>query len=196
MTRTTKIIAGTLGTLALAGALVVFSPYGRALADGNQPAWGMGWMMNGGNMAAMHNQMTAMFGSDMGAMHQVMAPLMAEMPAIHNQVIGALAAKLDMTPESLQAALDGGKTLTDLAGANKVAPDALKATMVSAMQQALTDLVQAGKVDANVAGRMRDLIPQHAEFCLTQNMAGMQGMMAAMAGMHGAGAGNHYSTVQ
>lgn len=48
--------------------------------------------------------------------------------------------------------------------------------MVGAMQQALTDLVKAGKLDANVAAKIRGLIPKHAEACLTMNMANMHGM--------------------
>lgn len=199
MTRTAKILIGTVGALTLVAGFVFLTPYGRVLASGAGPAGMRGWMggnftsqmaaMHGGQvngqMAAMHNGVIAQFGGDMGAMHQSMSGLMTEMPAIHNQVVAALAEKLGLTPEALQAELARGTTLAALAEARQVSPDALRATMIGSMQQALTDLVQAGKLDANIAARMRELIPQHAGICLTTDMSGMQGAMGGMAGMMG-----------
>lgn len=136
------------------------TPYGPALAQSNTVPT---MMMN--------------HSGDMGAMHEVMSALKGEMPAIHNQVTAAVAAKLDLTAEELQQALQSGKTLATQAEEKGIAADAVKGAMVGAMQQALTDLVKAGKLDTNVAAKIRGLIPKHAETCLTMNMANMHGMM-------------------
>lgn len=179
MTDRKRILIAAVGALALAGGLIALAPYGRALANTPRAA---GWMMGGagGGMAAMHNQMMAAFGNDMGAMHQAMFPLMAEMPAIHDRVVAELAARLEMTAEELQAALNQGTTLAALAEERGIAADALKGVMVGTMQQVLTDWVQEGRLDAEVAAQLRGQIAQHAEVCLTVDMSGMQSMWGMM----------------
>lgn len=170
--RTTRTLIVVLGALAVAGGLFFLSPFGRVNAQG---AAGWGTMMGGG----WHTQMMGQYGGNMAAMHGSMSGVMAQMPAIHQQVTEALAARLDLTAAELQSALDEGQTLAQVAEAQGVNPEALRGVMVSTMEKALNDLVQAGQLDPDDAAAMRAHMAQNAGTCLTTDMSHMGGMMSA-----------------
>ncbi|BDG59282.1 hypothetical protein [Caldinitratiruptor microaerophilus] len=178
MTRTRRVILGIVGAATLGAGVFFLTPYGRAVAASTN-SW-----------TAVHNRHMAQAGADMTAMHAAMTSLAGEMPAIHERMTAALAEKLGITPAELRQALGAGQTLAQLAQEKGVEPQALRAAMIGEMQRILTDLVQAGKLDAQTAARMRGLIEAHSADCLTTDMSGMHGSggtagMAGMAGMMG-----------
>lgn len=83
------------------------------------------------------------------------------MQAIHDRVTAAVAERLGLTPEAVEAAMAGGKTLADLATEQGVPLGEVWAAKVQAMNQALDDLVKAGQLDPAVAATMRAHMARH-----------------------------------
>ena len=130
----TLIAAGVVVTVLLAlGALGVGIAFGQATGP-NWGGFGFQGMMGGG---AGHMGRSGMMGGgwgqnhmngvDMGAMHQ----WMLKSGGMHTQVLSDLARALDLTPEALQAELQTGKSLDQLAQAKGISSEQLAAVLKS-----------------------------------------------------------------
>lgn len=138
-------------------------------------------MMGGSDqsMLEMHRQMTQNGG--MGGMHQ----WMHQAGGVHETVWNAIAEQLGMTSEELTAAIDGGKTLAQIAEEKGVSTADLAATMESGMKAGLAKAVEDGILTQEQADQMLEQMAGQYEWMITNMGSGMMGGR----GMMGRGSG-------
>jgi lambda repressor-like predicted transcriptional regulator len=187
----TLIAAGVVVTVLLAlGALVV----GIAFAQATGPNWGgFGFqgMMGGGaghmGRAGMSGMMGGgwgqnhMNGVDMGAMHQ----WMLRSGGMHTQVLNDLARALDLTPEALQAELQNGKSLDQLAQEKGISSEQLAAVLKTSVETGLNKAVADGVLTQVQADAMlKYMSGNYTQMLLFMGL----GMGSGPGGCHEAGA--------
>ncbi len=122
-----------------------------------------------GGMMGMHNSM-------MGA------------NGMHQQVWTAVAQKLGMTFAELNAALQNGQTIAQLAQAKGISLDELKTTMLDAMKASFAELVKQGIMTQQQADWMLDRMDDMPMFNFDQGVG--PGMMGGRGMMNGRGSGS------
>lgn len=174
MNNSTRILMSGAAALAIAAAVYAVP----ALAAGNA-AKAPG--VPARSVPGYTNMMTGLSQQDFNTMTQLMSPLMTAMPAVHTQMIGDVATALHMSAQDLNDALAAGKSLSDIAAAQKVGIGEVRAAMTQSMNAVLDQLVANNTITRAQAGQMQGFMEQHLGYALITPMTGM-GMMGGAFG--------------
>jgi len=120
-----------------------------------------GGMMNGGN----YTNSMPLHGATMGA------------NGMHEQVMTAVAKQLGLTYAELNAAMQNGQTVAQLAEAKGVSLDALKTTALDALKASFAELVKQGVMTQAQADAMVDHMDDMPMFNFEQGTGVPGGMM-------------------
>jgi hypothetical protein len=130
-------------------------------------------------------------GGMMGGNHAQMHGVMMGQNGMHEQVWTAVAKKLDLTYAELNAALQNGQTVAQLAQAKSMSLDALKTAALDAMKTSFSELVKQGVMTQQQADWMLDHMDDMPMLNFDQGfgpgMMGGRGMMRGPGGMMGRG---------
>ena len=120
-------------------------------------------------------------GGMMGGNHAQMHGVMMGQNGMHEQVWTAVAKKLGLTYTELNAALQNGQTVAQLAQAKGMSLDALKTAALDAMKTSFAELVKQGVMTQEQADWMLDHMDDMPMFNFDQGfgpgMMGGRGMM-------------------
>ena len=122
-------------------------------------------------------------GGMMGMHNSMMGP-----NGMHQQVWTAVAQKLGMTYAELNAALQNGQTIAQLAQAKGIPLDELKTVMLDAMKASFAELVKQGIMTQQQADGMLDRMDDMPMFNFDQGVG--PGMMGGRGMMNGRGSGS------
>jgi hypothetical protein len=152
---------------------------------------GGGGMMNGENTGGMMSGgagMAGMMGGDPKAMEAVHA-WMTQSGGMHSLVWNALAEALRLTPETLQAQLESGQTLAEIAEAQGVEMADLGAALEAAMQIGLEQAVVEGALTQAQADQMLARMAGRYAWMVEHMAGGDPGAMMSGGMMGGRGSG-------
>ena len=140
MKKTLLVVAAVMTLLAVLG----ITGYAFAQTPTPTPSWGGmmgGWTNGSGHMGGM-----------MGA-NGSYGPM-------HNYMLKALTEKLNLSVEELQARLDNGETMWDVARAQGLSDDQVSVLMAEAHNQAVKEAVAAGVITQEQADWMNSHMQQ------------------------------------